>query len=202
MSYCYGNQGSSNKQIYDECNYIQRTNQSVDPFYYEMYFGKHENCNRCIDKKRWYKQDKEIVNVESQLLNITKPLSDCDSFKYNNKCKTSPSCISTFSSDAPILLPQNLCPIVFNNIPIQTNPGYSLANLPNSKNMCLNNADKNYADSYKTMEKKQNMNIFFDTSNNKPLYNDSHDMAYNMIGINPATYMPSQMEDYSDYGNA
>ena len=114
----YSTQGASNRQVYDCCKYAQDLKQSVDPLQYNLYFGAQENCSKCIDKKAWFKQDTEIVDVESELWNITRPLSDCDQYKYNPSCQTSDSCISTFASNVPRILSPSLCPIVYNNIPI------------------------------------------------------------------------------------
>ena len=77
-------------------------------------------------KQFWTRQDPAIVDVESDLRNITRPLSDCDQFKYSPACKRSGMCISTFDRYAPVVLAPEVCPIVYNNIPRQTNPGYRL----------------------------------------------------------------------------
>ena len=72
----YPTQGASNRQIYDCCAYAQSLQQSVDPMQYQLYFGAHENCSKCIDKRAWFKQDREIVDIESDLWNINRPLSN------------------------------------------------------------------------------------------------------------------------------
>ena len=184
----YGTQkstiGSSNKQIYDCCAYNQYLQQSVDPLYYEMYFGKEENCHKCIDKSPWYRQDIPIVNIESELLNITRPLSKCDVNKYNPYCKTSPQCISTFDPNIPRVLSPSLCPIVYNNIPIQTSVGYSL---PNDLNICKNtngfteansvNTFNNYTNNNQRLvgsnNSIQSSNMFLNSCSNQPLYNNT-----------------------------
>ena len=97
----YSTQGASNRQVYDCCKYAQDLKQSVDPLQYNLYFGAQENCSKCIDNKAWFRQDKEVVDVESELWNITRPLSDCDQYKYNPNCQTSDSCISTFADGVP-----------------------------------------------------------------------------------------------------
>ena len=128
------NTGSSNRQIYDNCNYQKRLHESVSPLAYQLYQGKHENCNKCIYDKFYVPYQPEIVDIESELKNITRPLSDCDQFKYSPKCKKSGLCISTFDKTAPIVLAPEVCPIIYNNIPRQTNPGYRLPN----PNFCKN----------------------------------------------------------------
>ena len=177
----YSTQGASNRQIYDCCAYAQALQQSVDPLQYDLYFGAVENCNKCIDKKAWFRQDKEIVDIESELWNITRPLTKCDAYVYNPNCKTGPNCISTFDPNAPRILSPSLCPIVYNNIPIQTNPGY---NVPDPANVCLTKNDYREADKVNTFEQwvqgnksilgnnsdPQNVFMFMNACANKPLY--------------------------------
>lgn len=178
----YSTQGASNRQIYDCCAYAQALQQSVDPLQYDLYFGAVENCNKCIDKKAWFKQDREIVDIESDLWNITRPLTRCDGYKYNPNCKTGPNCVSTFDPNAPRVLSPSLCPIVYNNIPIQNNPGYTV---PNPGNICLAKNDYRKADDVDTFEQwtqgnkailgnnadPQNVFMFMNACANKPLYN-------------------------------
>ena len=178
----YSTQGASNRQIYDCCAYAQALQQSVDPLQYDLYFGAVENCNKCIDKKAWFKQDREIVDIESDLLNITRPLTKCDGYKYNPNCKTGPNCVSTFDPNAPRVLSPSLCPIVYNNIPIQNNPGYTV---PDPANICLAKNDYRKAEDVDTFEQwtqgnkailgnnadPQNVFMFMNSCANKPLYN-------------------------------
>jgi hypothetical protein len=177
----YSTQGASNRQIYDCCAYAQALQQSVDPLQYDLYFGAVENCNKCIDKKAWFKQDREIVDIESDLWNITRPLTKCDGYKYNPNCKTGPNCVSTFDPNAPRILSPSLCPIVYNNIPVQTNSGYTV---PNPANICLAKNDYRKAEDVDTFEQwtqgnkailgnnadPQNVFMFMNACANKPLY--------------------------------
>ena len=177
----YSTQGASNRQIYDCCAYAQALQQSVDPLQYDLYFGAVENCNKCIDKKAWFRQDREIVDIESDLWNITRPLTKCDGYKYNPNCKTGPNCVSTFDPNAPRILSPSLCPIVYNNIPVQTNPGYSV---PDPANICLTKNDYRKADDIDTFDQwvqgnkailgnnadPQNVYMFMNACANKPLY--------------------------------
>lgn len=193
----YSTQGASNRQIYDCCAYAQELQQSVDPLQYDLYFGAVENCNKCIDKKAWFKQDREIVDVESDLWNITRPLTRCDGYKYNPNCKTGPNCISTFEPNAPKILSPSLCPIVYNNIPVQNDPGYFV---PDPANVCLTNNDYRKADSVDTFEQwnqtnrailgnnsdPQNVFMFMNSCANKPLYQGK------MEKVNP--YMANTFE--------
>ena len=177
----YSTQGASNRQIYDCCAYAQALQQSVDPLQYDLYFGAVENCNKCIDEQAWFKQDKQIVDIESDLWNITRPLTRCDGYKYNPNCKTGPNCVSTFDPNAPRILSPSLCPIVYNNIPVQTNPGYTV---PDPANICLQKNDYRKADNVNTFEQwnqgnksilgnnsdPQNVFMFMNACANKPLY--------------------------------
>ena len=79
-----------------------------------------------------------LVEVESELRNQTRPLSECDQFKYSPDCKRSGICWSTFDKDVPVILAPEICPIIHNNIPKRTDNG-----LPNmndsdiSGNFCV-----------------------------------------------------------------
>lgn len=207
----YPNQGASNRQIYDCCDYAQTLQQSVDPLQYNLYFGAGENCSKCIDKKAWFKQDRQIVDIESELRNQTRPLSRCDFLKYNPNCQTSDSCISTFDPNAPRILSPSLCPIVYNNIPVQTSPGYTVP----SPNICGNKDGWRRADDINTYKAYQERNqailgnserpedvfMFLNTCNNQPLYNGSAErvkpyLAGDMISrpykADTQTYMPGR----------
>lgn len=181
----YSTQGASNRQVYDCCKYAQDLKQSVDPLQYNLYFGAQENCSKCIDKKAWFKQDVDVVNVESELWNITRPLSDCDQYKYNPACKDSDSCISTFSPNVPRILSPSLCPIVYNNIPIQDSPGYTVPNTkPNGTAAICGNTWRRASDvdTFKDYEnnvqnilgnskRPEDIYMFLNNCNQQPLYN-------------------------------
>lgn len=199
----YQTQGASNRNIYDCCDYAQQLQQSVDPLQYNLYFGAQENCSKCIDKKAWFRQDKEVVDVESELWNITRPLSRCDQFKYNPNCTTSKECISTFAPNTPKILSPSLCPIVYNNIPIQTSPGYKVPN----PNICSGNnyreADNiNTYDAYTKANAAilgnnndpQNAFMFINSCSNTPLYKGASVKMNQMLlnGIPTAAEMHEQ----------
>lgn len=124
------NIGGFNRSTYDNCAYQQQLQSSVDPLAYMLYFGAHESCSKCIHDKFYVKY--QLVDVESDLKNITRPLSKCDNFKYKQNCKKSPMCLSTFDPSVPIVPDPSICPIVYNNIPRYTSPGYKLPN----QNIC------------------------------------------------------------------
>lgn len=123
-----GNSGSFNRSKYDTCSYNKDLYESVSPLAYQLMFGKYENCNKCIYDNFYVKYQPEIVDVESELLNLSRPLSRCDQFKYSPTCKRSGLCVSTFDKTVPVVLAPEVCPIVYNNIQKMTNPGYKLPN--------------------------------------------------------------------------
>lgn len=118
------NQGGSTRLRYDVCDYEKYLSQSIGTGQYRMYQGAYENCDKCIfDKQYWFPFSGEIIDIESELKNITRGSSRCPQFKYNPNCKKSPSCLSTFDPTAPIVLNSSICPIVYNNITRPTHSG-------------------------------------------------------------------------------
>ena len=121
------NYGSSNRLKYDCCTYKTDLRQSTSPLGYMLYEGKFENCGKCMHNNVFYrKQDVRLVDVESELSNRTRVGTRCPEFKYNPNCKRSRSCFSTFDKENPITPAPEICPIVHNNIPKMTTPGYVL----------------------------------------------------------------------------
>lgn len=114
------NQGSSNKLIYDNCSYAQWVHVSTDPLKYRMYMGKHENCGKCREDKFWHPYD--LVDVESELRNQTRPASKCGQFKYLPTNKK-------FNPDKPpVVLAPECCSILNQNIPKRTDTGVRVPN--------------------------------------------------------------------------
>jgi hypothetical protein len=181
----YPTQGSSSRQIYDCCAYAQSLQQSVDPLQHQLYFGANENCSKCIDNKAWFKQDTEIVNLESELRNQTRPLSKCDQYKYNPNCKSGPMCTSTYDPNVPRILSPSLCPIVYNNIPKQDSPGYNVPNpdvcgLRTGSNWTRTDSvntyqayDRNNREKLNNSKRNEDVYLFLNSCNQKPLYNGS-----------------------------
>jgi hypothetical protein len=116
-------QGSSNRLIYDECAYAQKLGDSTSPFQYRTYMGMYENCEKCVQDKFWRPFDAEIVDVESELKNISRPATKCASLKYHPACKKSDMCISTYDNSRPVVLNRDVCPVVKNNIPRMSSNG-------------------------------------------------------------------------------
>ncbi len=125
------NIGSSNRLIYDNCSYQKQLYESTSPLAYQLYQGKHESCQKCLYDKFWTPY--QLVDIETELRNQTRPLSHCDQFKYSPNCKRSGLCLSTFDKTVPVVFAPEVCPIIYNNIPKQTHPGF---NLPDD-NFCI-----------------------------------------------------------------
>jgi hypothetical protein len=109
-------QGFSTRLPYDPCAYSKSLTESTGPFAYQMFDGKYENCNRCVYDHFTRPFDGDIVDVDSELRNQTRPSSKCPSRKYNPNCKKSTQCISTYDDAVPVVLAPEVCPIVFNNL--------------------------------------------------------------------------------------
>ena len=118
------NIGGSNRTIYDDCQYKKQLKQSTKPLEYALYQGKFEHCERCVHEKLYTPYD--LVDIESELRNQTRPLSNCPENKYSPTCEKSDTCVNTFDKSVPVVFAPEVCPIVHNNIPKQTSPGYSL----------------------------------------------------------------------------
>jgi hypothetical protein len=126
-------QGSSNRLIYDSCAYNRSIKESTSPGEYRLYGGANENCGKCIFENFYMPFDKEIVDVESELLNITRPNTKCTELKYDPRCKKSNLCTSTYDKNRPIVFAPEVCPILYQNIPRQTSNGFSNLSFMNTK---------------------------------------------------------------------
>jgi hypothetical protein len=129
-----GTAGSFNRTRYDNCATQKYYYESTSPLKYRLYHGAQENCNKCkSDKQFWTPY--ELVDIESELRNQTRPLSQCDSFKYTPQgSKLPPSMlISTFDKSVPTVFAPEICPIVSNNIRKWDHPGYVLSD---PRNFC------------------------------------------------------------------
>jgi hypothetical protein len=164
----YTTRGSTDKQMYECCQSNQRLYTSTAPFDYQMYFGKEENCNKCTDGTTWYKQNPRLVNIESDLRNQTRPLSNCDATKYNYLCTGSLTCDSTFDPTAPRIYSPSLCPIVYNNIKKPTSTGF---NMPDFDVCNLGTINKN--------EKGNKINMFLSNCKKDPMYNGGYENVNN-----------------------
>jgi hypothetical protein len=119
------NIGGYNRLSYDNCAYEKKLNESVSPLMYRLYEGAFQNCNKCTYQNKFWRPY-DLVDLESELKNITRPNTKCPQLKYNPDCKRSPNCVSTFERDLPVVLDSQVCPVVMNNIPRMNNPGYQV----------------------------------------------------------------------------
>ena len=117
------NIGGYNRLSYDNCAYQKRLYESTTPLMYNLYEGKFENCDKCTYKNQFWRPF-DLVDLESELRNITRPNSKCPQLKYNPNCKKSKACVSTFERDLPVVVNRDVCPVVYNNIPRWNNEGY------------------------------------------------------------------------------
>ena len=76
--------GTFNQTLYDSCETKNRIYESTSVLGHLTYFGKFENCNKCIYDKFWIKP--QLVDIESEIRNITRPQSKCSQFKYSPTC--------------------------------------------------------------------------------------------------------------------
>jgi len=120
------NIGGSNRLLYDNCDYQKNLYESTAPLSYKLYQGAYENCSKCRYDLFWTPY--QLVDIETELKNISRPLSNCDQFKYSPSCKKSGLCLSTFDRSVPVVPAPEVCPIVYNNIPRYTSSGYRLPN--------------------------------------------------------------------------
>lgn len=118
------NIGASNRLLYDQCAYQKDLYESTSPLAYRLYHGAWENCSKCKFDKFWTPY--QLVDIESELRNQTRPLSHCDQFKYSPNCRRSGLCLSTFDPSVPIVPAPEVCPIIYNNIARPVHPGYHL----------------------------------------------------------------------------
>jgi len=122
------NTGYSTRLPYDGCAYEKHLQESVAPLDYRMYTGAYENSGRCVYNKLYRPFD--LVNEESELLNITRRASKCTECKYSPGCERPAhcggTCRNTFDKKNPVVLAPEVCPIVHNNIKKPTTTGYEL----------------------------------------------------------------------------
>jgi hypothetical protein len=127
----FSSAGGFTGTLYDKCSYQRDLSESVSPLQYQLMFAKFENCNKCVyDENSFFtKHNSRIIDTESELKNITRRYSKCPQHKYNPNCKKSCGCTSTFDRSVPTVMAQEVCPIIYNNIPPLHNRGYKLNNM-------------------------------------------------------------------------
>jgi hypothetical protein len=105
----------NNRLCYDNCAYKKALKESVGSYKYQMAVEKYENTNKCVfDKKFTRPYDASIIDVESNLMNISESASKCAENKYS-PYRNDSTCISTYNKKAPVVIPAEICPITMTN---------------------------------------------------------------------------------------
>ena len=85
---------SSNRLMYDTCEYKTRLNESVRPLNYMLDTMRYENCNKCrmelgiIGGSAVSHIKGNLVDLETDLKGITRKASLCPSQQFSSSCAT------------------------------------------------------------------------------------------------------------------
>ena len=85
---------SSNRLMYDTCEYKTRLNESVAPLSHMLDSVRYENCNKCrmdlgvVGGTAVSHIRGNLVDLETDLMGITRKASLCPSQKFNSNCAT------------------------------------------------------------------------------------------------------------------
>lgn len=85
---------SSNRLIYDTCEYQTRLNENVGTLEYTLNPMKNENCNKCrmelgtVGGTNVSHVKGNLVDLETDLLGITRKASLCPTKKFTSTCAT------------------------------------------------------------------------------------------------------------------
>ena len=83
---------SSNRLIYDTCSYKKELQESVSPYFYQMYPGKFENSSKCrielgvVGGNNVSIFSGNLVDLESDLRGQNRPASNCPKYQYKPDC--------------------------------------------------------------------------------------------------------------------
>ena len=83
---------SSNRLMYDTCEYKTRLNESVSPLEYQLNPMRYENCNKCrmdlgiIGGSNVSHIKGNMVDLETDLFGITRKASLCPTQKFSSNC--------------------------------------------------------------------------------------------------------------------
>jgi|SaaInlV_165m_DNA_3_1040750.scaffolds.fasta_scaffold72493_1 hypothetical protein len=83
---------SYSRTIYDKCAYAKQLQESVSPLEYQLNPQKYEHCKKCrielgvVGGTNVSHADGNLVDVESDLRNITRASSRCPGRKFNPSC--------------------------------------------------------------------------------------------------------------------
>lgn len=173
----------SNRLIYDDCYYKQYIHGSVSPFVYNMYEGKFENCGKCRKDKFYHIYD--LVDVESELRNQTRPMSACGGWKYNPNTKQ-PAC-QTFKSQ-PVKFESPNRRYIYNDNPTeklvshyfrdyQPNMQYSINKVNPQNNIIINKSNEEKLPYLKPENKNIERIIEENPINNKDIEQNEKDVV-------------------------
>lgn len=71
---------SYNRSLYDTCKNSQQVKDTTNPLIYQLYNGMYQNCNNCNKVNKTAELTvQQRTDLESSLMNIDRPLNDCDS---------------------------------------------------------------------------------------------------------------------------
>ncbi len=85
---------SSNRLMYDTCEYQTRLNESVGPLQYMLNPMRYENCNKCrmdlgvVGGTAVSHIKGNLVDLETDLMGITRKASLCPTKKFVSNCAT------------------------------------------------------------------------------------------------------------------
>ena len=85
---------SSNRLMYDTCEYKTRLTTNADTLEYLLDPVRYENCNKCrvelgvVGGTAVSNIQGNLVDLETDLMGITRKASLCPTKKYNSKCAT------------------------------------------------------------------------------------------------------------------
>jgi hypothetical protein len=85
---------SSNRLMYDTCEYKTRLSTNADTLEYLLDPVRYENCNKCrvelgvVGGTAVSNIQGNLVDLETDLMGITRKASLCPTNKYNSKCAT------------------------------------------------------------------------------------------------------------------
>lgn len=83
---------SSNRLMYDACSTKQQVQGNGTIFEHQMYTGKYNNCKPCriilgqVGGNNVSVTPGNMVDLESDLMGITRPLTDCSNGRYKPNC--------------------------------------------------------------------------------------------------------------------
>lgn len=111
------------QQNFDTCQYFVETYQSVAPVGFQLWENKFISLQNNIEHRDY--NYRSVIDMESELRGITRPLSNCPSMKYTPGCKltsANTNCMGTFSKP-PVFNPY-ITPPVHNNLVPETSKGF------------------------------------------------------------------------------